>query len=304
MSRYAPFTFVDILSESAKTKLPEALRITGENDAEILLLVRLLSGSLGFKYGASDMVHEQKINYFSPSFSSLGNSWGARFPKLIGEDVTTRGLASYIQTRKYANKSFYREILFEVSNFFLHRSRGANTSAFIYLYRLLERVSYCFPLIYVSMTDDFKKTYNLIKSFFGDAKDKDELGFFKTFIDTIFAGDEVLQTNVEFNFEFDGSTFEDARRLCKVVGKVVPNDIKDDVGSGDLVMAVKYGGVGRFIISLRNGFFHNLSRKDNLDTENLRDSELLFGMVNDKCLYWVASVFLAIFSYNMANQSR
>lgn len=226
--------------------------------------------------------------------------WAKKFPPLAGEDLTIEDISTYINLKRYTNKSFYREILYECLNFFVHSSRGAHTSAFIYLYRLLERVSYCFPLIYVSMTDDFKKTYNTVKSFFGDAKDKDELGFFKTFIDTIFSEDAILDTTVDFSFSVTGQRPGDAEKLCKVVKDLLSHDFRRDGLLGDTEISIKYGNVGRFIITIRNSFFHNLSRKDNINSEALKDSETLFSLINNQCFYWICSILLAVISHNIS----
>src|SRR5689334_16729405 len=111
MSRYEPFEFFDGLSEAAKEKLPEGLRVTGDVDPELLLLIRLLSGSLGIRVSGKRI--PQKINYFSPAFSSFGSSWGKKFPLLVGEGLVAEDIDEYIRFKRYANKSFYREILYE-----------------------------------------------------------------------------------------------------------------------------------------------------------------------------------------------
>jgi hypothetical protein len=298
MSRFEPFVFFDGLTESAKNKLPEGLRVSGDNDPELLILLRLLSGNLGVILKEKRL--SQKVNYFSPSFTSFGSVWAKKFPPLVGEGLSIDDIDEYIRIKKFTNKSFYREILYESLNFFVHQRRGSHTSAFIYLYRLLERISYCFPLIYVSMTDDFKKSYNTVKSFFGDSKDKDELGFFKTFIDTIFQGDAILDTTVDFNFVVSGQGAGEAEKLCKVVKDLLGKDFKKDGLLGDSSISVEYANVGRFIITIRNGFFHNLSRKDNMNSEALKDSDTLFELINDRCFYWVSSIFLAVISYNVS----
>ncbi|MFI7866786.1 hypothetical protein [Ectopseudomonas khazarica] len=298
MSRFEPFVFFDGLTDSAKNKLPEGLRISGDNDPELLILLRLLSGNLGVLLGEKKIL--QKVNYFSPDLTAFGSMWAKKFPPLLGEDLTIEDVDEYVRIKKFANKPFYREILYEALNFFVHQKRGAHTSAFIYLYRLLERVSYCFPLIYVSMTDDFKRTYNVIKSFFGDSKDKDELGFFKTFIDTIFKNDAILDTTVDFDFFVSGQDSGGGEKLCSVVKGLLGQDFKKDGLLGDSSISVEYGNVGRFIITIRNGFFHNLSRKNNINSEELRDSDNLFRLINDRCLYWISSVLLAVISYNIS----
>ncbi len=298
MSRFEPFDFFDGLTESAKKKLPEGLRVSGDNDPELLILLRLLSGNLGVLLGEKRLL--QKVNYFSPSFTAFGSKWAKDFPPLLGEDLTIENIDEYVKIKKFTNKSFYREILYEALNFFVHQKRGAHTSAFIYLYRFLERVSYCFPLIYVSMTDDFKKSYNAVKSFFGDSKEKDELGFFKTFIDTMFKDDDILTTTVDFDFVTPGQNPGVAETLCDVIKGLLGKDFRKDDLLGDSSISVEYGNVGRFIITIRNAFFHNLSRKDNINLEKLKDSDALFKLINDRCFHWICSVFLAVISYNIS----
>jgi len=270
----------------------------------LLLFIRLLSGSVGIRYASSGKILNQGVNYFSPEFRSMGMRWAQKFSKLVGEEVTPQDVGDYIYAKRRINKSFYREIIYELVNFTIHTARDSHTAAFIYIYRVLERVSYCFPLIYVSMTDDFKKSYKQVKSFFGDSGDKDEKEFFKTFITTIFAGDDVLETTVDFGFETGGSSEADAQRLCLALKRILPADLKKDELVSATEISVKYQNVGNFIIAIRNGFFHNLSKQNNLDAEALRDSDVLFHLINDKCLYWIASVFLAIFSYNMSSHEE
>lgn len=300
MAQYVPFEFFDRLPESAILKLPEALKVAGENDPDVLILIRMLSGNLGIRYAADGRVVRQAVNYFSPEFKSMGYNWGVKFSKLVGEEVLPSDVASYIQSRRFINKAFYREIIYELVNFFLHKSRRSHTSAFIYLYRLLERISYCFPLIYVSMTEDFKKSYTQVKSFFGESRDKDEKAFFKTFIDTIFKDDEVLQTTVDFGFDVPGGSLEDASRLCAAVKRVLHGKEFRREALKETEIFIDYKSVGSFVIAVRNGFFHNLSKQNNLDPEALRDSDVLFELINDKCLGWIASIFLAVFSHNMS----
>ena len=299
MPNYDPFELSDALPEPVRARLPEELIVTGHNDPEFLLLIRLLSGNLLVEINGAKI--PQKINYFSPSLSSFGNKWGKEFSLLIGEGIVSEDVAQYIHSKRSVNKVFYREILFEVLHFCVHKKRGSHTSAFIYIYRLLERVSYCFPLIYVSMTEDFKKTYNLIKSFFGDSKDKDELGFFKTFISTVFKDDEILNTTVDFDFNIPGQTEESAAAMCAVVKSILGGDFREEGLLRDCEISIRYENVGRFITALRNGFVHNLSRKDNLRVDRLKDSDSLFGVINDRCVYWISSILLAVITYNMSS---
>ncbi|MEA5452967.1 hypothetical protein VB780_30630 [Leptolyngbya sp. CCNP1308] len=164
MIRLQPFEYSEIFSGAELGKIPESLRISGERDAEILLILRLLSGSANLKHSSRGKVIKQRQNYFVSDFKSYPKNWGKKFPKLIGESVSDEDLSLYIETTKFNNRNFYKGILSEMSHYFMHANSGSHTTAFIYLYRLLENISYCFPLIYVSKTNDFKNSYSFLKS--------------------------------------------------------------------------------------------------------------------------------------------
>ena len=49
---------------------------------------------------------------------------------------------------------------------------------------------------------------------------------------------------------------------------------------------------------VRNRFFHYMNGSaKNIETSNISDVDILFSLVNKKFLYWLSTVFLAVFSH-------
>lgn len=172
MSRSLPFSFQEVLTTRELNRLPDSLKITGEGDPEVLLIVRLLSGALLIEHKMSSRKIDQKTNYFSSSFGSIRGTWGNAISKKIGEEVDVKDFSDYIGKVKHRNRAFFKNVLLEFCNYELHSGRKSHTSAFLYIYRVLEKIAYAFPLIYVSLTDDFTRTFGELKTIFiGDGKD-------------------------------------------------------------------------------------------------------------------------------------
>jgi hypothetical protein len=300
MTINSPFIFKESFSGIALSKLHEELKISGTNDPELLLIVRLLSGALDLEHKYSGDLLKHKENYFSSDMKGYSNHWAKKLPKIIGEDYTADELAKYITATRYKNKDFYKNFLLELCNFVLYTKRKSHTSAFIYLYRALEKVSYSFPLIYISKTDDFLHTYTFLKELMQADKKLGELGFFKKFVKTfLYKDDPIIDSTVDFNISGVDSD------LQNIFFKLLKEQCTDDMISGSTIspsiLSINYKEVGSFIINIRNRFFHYMNGgQKNIDSDEIVDSDLLFSLVNKKCMYWLATVFLGVLSHNIS----
>lgn len=297
MSSKNPFIYSECFSPKLLARIPEGLKVKDSSNSELLLIIRLLSGSLKVEHVKSSKSFYQKDNYFSSDFKGYSQSWDKKIPLLIAEGYTSENLSSYIDGTKLQNKAFYKNILSELSYYFYYQNKKIHSSSFVYLYRALEHISYAFPLIYASKTDDFTKTFNFLKELMSGDKSAGELGFFKSFIKTVYKDDAISESSVDFKISLategeQKEAFNLLKDLCK------GNMIAESTDSPRL-LSIKYIEVGSFIITIRNRFFHYMNGgAKNIETSKISDVDNLFSIVNKKCLYWLSTIFLAVITHN------
>jgi hypothetical protein len=297
MPMYKTFSYKGNLPMRFSRQLPEKLKILDDRDPEILLILRLLSGNVELTHNYTNKKIKSRVNYFSSNLASFEN-WKAEFPAYFSEDTCSEDLASFIDNTKYVNKNFYSVILSEISQF-NYTNKKSHASSFIYIYRVLEKISYAFPLIYTSKTQDFQQSFNKLKELMVGDGEKKELGFFKTFIDMLYKDDSISDTSVDIKFSPSDSDVK--KQMFKEVKRVTPNDaIHVDTYEPNM-LSIKYCEMGSFIISVRNRFFHNLNGgAKNIESNKIVDSDELFSFINPMAMYWIAMVLLEVISFSLS----
>lgn len=298
MARYLTFSYSENLPQRILTQLPDKLKISGDRDPEILLILRLLSGNVELTHTYSDKHIKSRINYFSSNFTAFSN-WKREFPALLSEDVTAEDVSIFIDRTKYINKAFYSGVLSELSHFMLHANKGSHTSAFIYIYRILEKISYAFPLIYASKSQDFLSSFNQLKDLMVGDKEKKELGFFKVFIKMLYKDNSISDTSVDIYI--NPSDAQVKEQMYKALRDVSGNSILHEDSTEFDKLSIKYCEMGSFLINVRNRFFHNLNGgSSNIESNKIVDSDELFSFINPMAMYWVSMVFLEVTIYSLS----
>tara|TARA_R110002051_G_scaffold68231_2_gene122934 strand:- start:5382 stop:6311 length:930 start_codon:yes stop_codon:yes gene_type:complete len=298
MAIYETFSYSENLPQRILVQLPDKLKISGERDSDILLILRLLSGNIELTHAYSDKKIKSRVNYFSSNLTAFSN-WNREFPNLLSEDVTAQDFSIFIDENKYINKAFYSKILSELSQFILHDKNGSHTSAFIYIYRVLEKISYAFPLIYASKSQDFMSSFNQLKELMVGDREKKELGFFKIFIKMLYEDDSISSTSIDINI--NANDIDVQRQMYKVLKEVSGNEITHDDSIEFNKFSIKFCEMGSFIINVRNRFFHNLnSSANNIESNRIVDSDEFFSFINPMAMHWVAMVFLEITTYSLS----
>jgi hypothetical protein len=298
MPGYVAFSYLDKLSQRVHSQLPQHLKLTGERDSELLLILRLLSGNVELTHNYSNSVMNSRVNYFSGDLVRA-NNWKREFPVLFSEDTTAEDLSIFIQNTKYVNRSFYSAILAEISQFILHTKRGSHTSAFIFLYRILEKISYAFPLIYASKTQDFLRSFGHLKELMVGDKEKKELGFFKAFIGMLYENDSISDTSIDIKLNSNEPQVRE--QMYKSLKEVIDNSIIHEDSNEYDVLAIKYTDMGSFIINIRNRFFHNLNGgAKNIESDKVVDTDELFSFINPMAMHWISMVFLQVTAYSLS----
>lgn len=302
MSTFEAFTYEEVLSDNGRNGLSPIL-LVDEHSPHLLLTIRLLSGSVKLINNYSNTEILCRKNYFRSDLKSYGQNWGKQFPKLIAPTINSNDISDFLTANKLRNKIFYQNILSEISHFIYETKKGSHTTAFIYIYRLLEKIAYAFPLIYSSKTNDFIQSFNYLKQLMSGASEKKELGFFKKFIDVLYKDNPVLLTSIDISI-YEGNIY-----IQEQIFHVIKNILDEDIIHEDTLepskLSVKYGDMGNFIITIRNRFFHNMNdHAKNIQSKNVADSDLIFLSVNDCALKWISAVLLEVLSFSISQDMQ
>lgn len=255
------------------------------------LLVRLLLGTATVSRGVT--CGRQKIDY-----SSLPSIIQTKTPAVAVKDYLSSYLiggstARFIKITIGDNREFYREILSEFVNFHIHTLRFNHTSAFVFLYRILERISYSVPLLYTATQNDYRGTFRDLKAILNADVDG-ELGLFKKFLNQgKFIDPLKLQVVQKISFaSASGHGKNNFNLTCKRYANFTSKDqIAQEV-------EIKFSDIPEFLKTIRNRFFHSRTGdgQENITTLDMPDSDEYFEKINPIIVSCLAIVTLQTIS--------
>lgn len=292
-----PFDHIEILDEEVFTENTSSLRVSNEQSPKVILL-RSLVGSIRIKHNLTDNIFEQNLDYLDLNNIRTNIPPLEKIALYLGNELSLDDLGAIFRNRKfiYQNQQFFDRLNMEFSNFYYYQSKESYTTAFAFLYRILETISYAFPLIYASKSKDYSGTYNFLKECLAGNKDKGELGFFKSFIKVAFKTDPLIESSI--NIEILAETEEVQTMFYKAIFKTCPDkNIFSPIDTIEpRIIAVNFADFSSFVINLRNRFFHLFnSGQPNLQSDDILDADYLFKLVNRQTANWLTTVLIEIF---------
>lgn len=260
-------------------------------------ILRIITGGTSVTNNDTFVTTDFTTNYLSLYYSfddekSVENN----LAEILNESIELDDLKDFFFDRRFAlkNKQFFNRLENEFCNFLTYQAKGNHTTAFIFLYRILEVISFSFPLIYASKTYDFKHTYGKLKEIFSSNsnKSKGELGFFKTAIKVMFEGSNLLETSIDMELNDE---FEKNEKIYKALRGICDDQIFHTDTIENSKISICFGEVSSFIITLRNRFFHLFNRGDkNLESIEIIDPDYLFSKLNKPLFTWVCVIYVEI----------
>ena len=167
---------------------------TEENPSPILNIFRMISGTVNIKDNYQDKIYKIRDNNIKFPTETNAILKYDTLREQFDESVTLEDL-NYFFLKARLNRKFYKSIEVELIKCLIAYKNEKFLESFIYLYRIIEGISYSLPLIFVSKKDDYNKTYHDLQSYFG--KDKDgELLFFKRFVSETFKDEDFYKSNI------------------------------------------------------------------------------------------------------------
>lgn len=276
------YIYNEPLKEFSQDRLLSCLTICETATYEQLFL-RLIGGTLDIQHKNNGVRLKNRVNYLLLGTEEVQRLNYTYVNKLIPLD--DEELAKKYFNLNRNNTNFFDRLLFETSNFFFREKCGDHISAFVHLYRLIEHISYSFPLIFASKSTNYMNTFDELQSFLTNGE-KGELGFFKSFQKRIIDEDTLQLT---FNISFDTSS-DDIDSLIRLFNKIEKkNALSFESISADGV-ELKYTYLFGLIITLRNRYFHMASKSSNLMNTDI-DMNILFALINKHAINWVGYLY-------------
>ncbi len=242
-------------------------------------------------------------NYF---YSDIRNneSSSLSFFDEFDEGLALSDYERAVKKTGWNNRKFYGPFLSELASCVYHEEGGRHTSAFVHLYRSYEHLSYAFPMIYASRTNDYVGTFDNLRKWMNNDSDGNvgELKFHKTFVVSLFKDmPELARTiDVEINTkqEFREPIFKALAE--KIAGWKSPDSYTSATVRPDR-LAIPFSEYHSFFVTLRHRFFHySNARRDNIGLDDIVEADLLFSFINKITLNYIATIFHGVVKHQLA----
>ena len=262
------------------------------NSPQSLVLFRLLLGGVRVRKVGGDSA-TQRINYFcvgAPEISgySLHTELSRAFPNLGAQDragsflpVTLLKPLENFFSAAGSRKGFFDVLLNELARALIADAKGNHLSAFVYVYRAIEHMSYALPLFHARHSRDYIKAFHDLRALIstGDG----ELKFCGKFIKALFEGDPILSTHV-YDVDYP------APYATRYSSYLQSNHSKLCTRTA-LGASVGFLDSFDFIVDVRNKFFHHLSGSNqSASSRDIPDADVFFNPLNKIALSVVALV--------------
>ena len=288
------YIFIENISSTYQTSLTTSLTISASTPKEAYL-VRLLTGTLKIRNTFTGEEIAQQINY-----SRLGREF-KRIPSTkpikdaLSSPLKIDDLENYLIKTNHINNSYYNLLLEEFCSYFISCGRNSHTKAFLHLYRVLEYISYSFPLIYSSYSRDYFGTYNKLKNYFDTSKS--ELLFFDSFTEKIL---DNLLLDAELEFDFTSLPTILSRNYYQIIKKYIDasNLIVDNPNNN---LSFQYRLFIKLIIDIRNRYFHfAIGGQRNIKSTEIIESDYFFKLINEEVINWITIVYFEILNHSIS----
>jgi hypothetical protein len=293
------FEYIEVFSEAA---FNDNILLLSNTAPEELLLLRLFNGTVDIKHLLSNKVFKPRINYSTFPYKRIRKSRSI-IENTLNDGLRFQDLSEYLRYSRRKHKGFYKPIRHEITNYLYQKYRKSHTLCFIYLFSLLEGISYGFPLIYSSKTNDFKKSYKSLQKYFLRKENDGELAFFKRFVNEMFTRENYLTLSIDINIQGNNLNLELQQKYYRAIKKICnESDISDE--DAPRKISLKFATFGDFIMNLRNRYFHYQRGgwQENLSSLEVVDPDSFFSIVNDSILNWIAIIYFEILNYSIINR--
>ena len=269
--------------------LPSDLIIDADTKAEAKL-IRLLSGTVDLEHNFNFELVQQRTNYGILPYQSVSRV-SAKPIRDCYNPKTLTDLQTYINSN-VENSNYTESLLNEVSHYFIAKHLGNHLSGFIHLYRLLEFISYSFPLAHAKKTENIYGTFESLKDYF--KTEGKELAFLKKFVNILFKDKPEINLTLEINIT--GTTPVIRDKIYRTFKRITsPKESYINYDNALFQLSLEYKNLIDLTVFLRNRYFHfAMGGMKNIKTSELIDPNYFFEHINDELLNWIYVIYSEI----------
>lgn len=289
------FEPIEALPLRVAKNLPTSLRVSATKPTYYKsLTLRLLTGTINIECKKTSKIIEQRNNYSTLSFTP--NTAAFKKSLMLAIPCNLIEYNDHLKRTLNRNFTFHRDIYFEFCGYFFQRGEGNEIGAFVHLYRILERIAYCLPLMWAAKAQDYKGTFDMLKSYFNDPK-IGELKILKKFI-ADFVDDSYRKVQVTLNVH---SIYPDwQKRYFKVLFDLLENSPSLVSYTPNSQITVHFEALLDLMITIRNRYFHALTGQSNsFDCEQIVDSNEFFAILNEDLANWLSFLIIQIYEHEL-----
>lgn len=218
------------------------------------------------------------------------------------EETEQKDIAEYFDNL-INNEEFYKTIEFELLNCIVARQNGRFLESFLFLYRILEGTCYSIPLLYISKSKNFKKSFRALQKSMPTKTNEGELQFFKNFINEHWSSEPFYRLTLDI--DISSIEVEEMRSVYfsiykEKAGKGVEGETEDEE------LKISFIGFMDFLIELRNRYFHLLQGgwHNNIATSQIIFPDLFFKPIIDLGINWLSIAIFEVIKFDIENHTR
>jgi len=268
---------------------------------DVIKIVRLLAGTIFVVDEQSgDVYYPALTNYVNADDNILPGGLGRIVEYIFEESPDVNALNSIFLASRPKNRQFYSEVLEEIKFLLKSLYQEKYTEAFLYLYRLLERISAACPLVYISRERDFRSAHSFLSTVFDEKKSPGELWMLQKFL-LHYASVNDGFSDATLDFGLSGAEEEFAIELLKQLRSLILPEVKSlNIDDENGLFSIPFKDVSSFVVSIRNRTFHNLGARANFNLVKLGGSEPLFALLVPVMINWFSYVFVDFAKWQLA----
>jgi hypothetical protein len=289
-----PFAYLEVMPPRYLKYLPDSLNLSKSVFVEAKL-IRLLLGTIDFNAALEGINISQRKNY-SNARGIENNTLSAKIIRDSFAPLTIEDLDSYLRKFKNTNYNLHSDILIEISLYFVYKEKGNHVSCFLHLYRILEYVSYSFPLIHSSLSRGYIGTFKALQSYF--TKDGSELEFIDNFIKKLFDGDPIFGSSIDIDIVGPNAIVQD--KIYKSFKTILSGFLTCDDATKRIT--ISFSNIIKATIHLRNRYFHfAIGGQKNIRSTDIQYPDLFFQQINECILNWISIVYFEVLQTSISN---